>query len=163
MAQYWVLTRYSRSVSPIFRAPAVLIRQLSLGGWPYIYRAVAWAQWKGPDRCEHWTSCGLYCSNGDFYNNLKMPALEMTIEQAQIYYEHYSHLARIGNWAPLKDNKWRSFDKWTITPTQLRYDGKIIKALMRDTRYLYNIMVDPHHDYIVFMVLSTSLAMSELW
>ena len=60
-------------------------------------------------------------------------------------------------------NKGWCLDKWTINFTQLRYDDKIIEMQMHDMHDFYGIIGDPHHDYIVFMVLSASLAMSELW
>jgi hypothetical protein len=83
-----------------------------------------------------------------------------------IYYEHYSQLALIGNWVTCTGDGHYMLDKWVVGRTRcskLHYDGNAVKLQIVDMAEFSDVIGEPTEDYIVYTVLSASLALSELW
>lgn len=103
----------------------------------------------------------MYCREGNFCFDSNI-FTSLTLEQAQIYYEHYSHLANSGERALFNGGVY-TIDKWTVSPTQLVYDGTPIKIQINTVGALFNMIGDPDDDIEYFEILALSLALSELW
>ncbi len=148
---------------PPVRAPAEYIQHISrLPGAEAAYWPTVPYTWRGPHSFSQMSHCSLYCSSGRFYFKWSATIIMLTLEQAQVYYEHYSQLAGSGEWTDTIDEIY-TLDKWSASPTQLFYDGVEIEVQAATAEKLYDVLDDPNNDTMYYKVLALSLALSELW
>jgi hypothetical protein len=160
MAQFW--SNGYGHYNHFLRVPAEYIQQISLSGNAWLrYQPVIDYVWKGPHPFNQWFRCNIYCREGNFYFESNI-FTSLTLEQAQIYYEHYSQLASSGEWAKFNNGVY-TLDKWTVSPTQLFYDGAPIKTQINTVQNLFDMLVTPDDDMDYFDILALSIALSELW
>jgi hypothetical protein len=118
----------AKGENPIILAPTEYIQQISK--LPTLansqFCAINMYTENGFGKFNKWYYNSLCCRDGCFYIDCSV-FMTLSLEHAQIYDEHYSQLSKTEEWAVLNDNGVYTLDKWTVTTTQLFYDGVPIR------------------------------------